>query len=88
MSTINIDSIIDKIKDTINQKLSESGFVEKLKDAIIQKVSDTEFVQTVVDKGTVAVENKVRPYLYIGTALYALIIVLLLIIIYMIYKRK
>jgi len=87
----NLDSLLEKIKEVITQKLSKDviePIIDKVDDVVVNKLTSSDFIEVVVGKAIDAAKNKLQNYIYIAGGLYALIIVLLLLIIYLLYKRK
>jgi hypothetical protein len=74
---LDFESLLDKLKNTITDKISE----------IIPKVSDIIPKAGVIDETAIdKVKERLTGYFYVGIALYALLIILLLFIIYLVSK--
>ena len=71
------NNLLDSLKSTISEKISE----------LVPKLSELAPAQTIIDKTIDVIQDKFKSYIYIGAGLYALIIVLLIIIIYMLSKK-
>ncbi len=87
----NLDVILKKITDTLTQKLNTdvvAPIVTKVDDVLVKKIGSSEFIDTVVGKAIDASKKKLQNYIYIGGLMYGLIIILLLFIIYLLYKKK
>ncbi|ADO18231.1 hypothetical protein [Acanthamoeba castellanii mimivirus] len=70
-----IGPITDRILNSILDKLTSDNFKDKLMDKIVDPV-------------TMMINDRIRPYVYIGIVMYAILVILLLIIIYMLYKKS
>lgn len=85
---MNTDSIVEKLKEIISQKLNVTEIVDKIDDAISEKITSSDFIENVVGKSIDVAKNKLQNYLYMGGLLYAILVILLLFIIYLLYKKK
>lgn len=70
-----IGPLIDKILNTILNKLNTENFKGKLVDKIVDPI-------------TGIIIQKIRPYIYAGIILYLILVVLLVFIIYLLLKQK
>ncbi len=70
-------NLLDTLKNTLTETISE----------IVPKISEINPAQPIIDKTIDYVQDKLKTYMYVGIAMYALVIILLFIIIYMLYKR-
>jgi hypothetical protein len=87
----NLDIILKKITDTLTQKLNSdvvTPIVTRVNDVLVKNIGSGEFIDNVVGKAIDASKKKLQNYIYIGGLMYALIIILLLFIIYLLYKKK
>lgn len=70
-----IGPMTDNILNTILDRVTSGDFKEQLTNKIVSPVIDI-------------INKKIKPYLYVGIALYLLIILLLLIIVFLVIKKK
>uniref|UniRef100_A0A6C0LQM4 Uncharacterized protein n=1 Tax=viral metagenome TaxID=1070528 RepID=A0A6C0LQM4_9ZZZZ len=63
-------------------------FIENLLYSFTSGKLKEKLADTVVDPFSSIINKKIRPYLYIGFSMYILLVILLLCIIYLIYKKK
>lgn len=70
-----IGPLVDKVLNTILDRITSDNFREQLTNKIIDPVTNV-------------VNEKIKPYLYISIILYLVLVVLLTIIIYLLVKKK
>lgn len=70
-----IGPITDKILNSILDRLTTDNFKERLTDKIVDPV-------------TTIINQKIKPYIYTSMALYAILVILLVIIIYLLVTKR
>jgi uncharacterized membrane protein YukC len=75
MSSTN--NLLESLKGTITEKIAE----------LIPKLSEITPAQTIIDKSIDLIQEKFKSYIYVGLGLYAFLVVLLIIIIYLVSRK-
>ena len=75
MSSTN--NLLESLKGTITEKIAE----------LIPKLSEITPAQTIIDKSIDLIQEKFKSYIYVGIGLYAFLVVLLIIIIYLVSRK-
>lgn len=70
-----IGPMTDRILNSVLDRVTSGNFKEKLTDKIVDPVM-------------LSINNKIRPYVYTGIILYAILVILLIVIIYLLVKKN